>query len=122
MLRTLELIDYFKPRFWGLENPQSGLLKTRPYMEGLPFQDVTYCLLWQPLPEAHQGLGHAALRPAAPVLQGLPLRELPRRVPPHQGAARQPLPAAALRDPPRAVRGDCAVGKRCASTNASKPS
>ena len=34
--RTLELIDYFKPRFWGLENPQSGLLKTRPYMEGLP--------------------------------------------------------------------------------------
>ena len=43
VLRTLELIDYFKPRFWGLENPQSGLLKTRPYMEGLPFQDVTYC-------------------------------------------------------------------------------
>ena len=34
VLRTLELIDYFKPRFWGLENPQSGLLKTRPYMEG----------------------------------------------------------------------------------------
>ena len=113
VLRTLE--HYFKPRFWGLENPQSGLLKTRPYMEGL-------LLLRQPLPEAHQDLGHAALRPAAPVLQGLPLRELPRRVPPHQGAARQPLPAAALRDPPRAVRGDGAVGKRCASTNASKPS
>ena len=48
VLRTLELIDYFKPRFWGLENPQSGLLKTRPYMEGLPFQDVTYCSYGSP--------------------------------------------------------------------------
>ena len=96
---------------------QDAALHGRP---PLPGRDIL--LLRQPLPEAHQGLGHAALRPAAPVLQGLPLRELPRRVPPHQGAARQPLPAAALRDPPRAVRGDCAVGKRCASTNASKRS
>ena len=48
VLRTLELIDYFKPRFWGLENPQTGLLKTRPYMEGLPFQDVTYCSYGSP--------------------------------------------------------------------------
>ena len=48
VLRTLELMDYFKPRFWGLENPQSGLLKTRPYMEGFQFQDVTYCSYGSP--------------------------------------------------------------------------
>ena len=77
-------------------------------------------LLRQPLPQAHQDLGHAALRAEAPVLQGLALRELPRRAPPLKGAARQPHPAAALRDPPRAVRGDCAVGK-CA-LNATKRS
>ena len=70
---------------------QDAALHGRP---PLPGRDLL--LLRQPLPEAHQDLGHAALRPAAPVLQGLPLRELPRGVPPHQGAARQPLPAAAL--------------------------
>ena len=73
MLRTLELIDYFKPRFWALENPQSGLLKTRPYMEGLPFQDVTYCSYGSPYRKRTRVWEHAALRPAAPVLQGLPL-------------------------------------------------
>ena len=116
----LVLIDYapvLGPREPAERAAQDAALHGRP---PLPGRDLL--LLRQPLPEAHQGLGHAALRPAAPVLQGLPLRELPRRAPPHQGAARQPLPAAALRDPPRAVRGDGAVGKRCASTNASKPS
>ena len=59
VLRTLKLINYFKPRFWGPENPQSGLLKTRPYMEGLPFQDVTYCsygrLPFVPRPQCFKG-------------------------------------------------------------------
>ena len=41
--KTLEIIEHFKPRFWGLENPQTGLLKTRPYMKGQPFADVCYC-------------------------------------------------------------------------------
>ena len=41
--RALEIIDYLKPRWWSLENPQTGLLKSRPYMQGLPFQDVCYC-------------------------------------------------------------------------------
>ena len=43
VLRSREIIDYFKPRAWFIENPQTGLLKTRPFMEGVPFADVDYC-------------------------------------------------------------------------------
>lgn len=42
--KTLEIINYFKPRSWYIENPQTGLLKTRPFMQGLPYYDVTYCM------------------------------------------------------------------------------
>jgi hypothetical protein len=41
--RALEIISHFEPRFWFLENPQTGLLKTRPFMLGLPYTDVDYC-------------------------------------------------------------------------------
>ena len=41
--RSLEIIAYFEPRVWFIENPETGLLKTRPFMEGLPFSDVDYC-------------------------------------------------------------------------------
>ena len=40
----------------------------------------------------------------APVLQGLPLRELPRRVPPHQGAARQTASSSSTRSPASCAR------------------
>ena len=41
--RTLQIIQHFKPRFWFIENPQTGLLKTRPFVKNLPFYDVCYC-------------------------------------------------------------------------------
>jgi site-specific DNA-cytosine methylase len=41
--RTLEIINYFQPTKWFLENPQTGLLKTRLFMQGLPYYDVDYC-------------------------------------------------------------------------------
>ena len=41
--RTLEIIRYLQPRFWFMENPQTGLLKTRDVVRDLPFKDVTYC-------------------------------------------------------------------------------
>ena len=41
--RALEIIKHFEPRFWFLENPQTGLLKTRPFMLELPYTDVDYC-------------------------------------------------------------------------------
>ena len=43
VLKTLELIDYFRPRYWFIENPQTGLLKEQEFMKGIPFFDVDYC-------------------------------------------------------------------------------
>ena len=43
VLRALEVIRNLRPQWWALENPQTGLLKTRPFMHGLPFSDVCYC-------------------------------------------------------------------------------
>ena len=43
VLKTLEIIKYFDPPVWYIENPQSGLLKTRPFMENLGFTDLDYC-------------------------------------------------------------------------------
>ena len=41
--KTREIIDYFKPKYWTLENPQSGLLKKQEFMERLPYFDIDYC-------------------------------------------------------------------------------
>ena len=41
--RVLEIIAYFEPDAWWIENPRSGLLKHRPFMKDLPFVDVDYC-------------------------------------------------------------------------------
>ena len=43
VLRSREVINYFNPRAWFIENPQTGLLKDGPFMEGIPFSDVDYC-------------------------------------------------------------------------------
>ena len=40
VLKTLEIIDYFKPKYWFIENPQTGLLKKQDFMNGLPYFDV----------------------------------------------------------------------------------
>jgi hypothetical protein len=41
--RTLEIIRELAPKAWLLENPQTGYLKSRPFMQGYPFRDVAYC-------------------------------------------------------------------------------
>ena len=42
VLKTLEIINYFNPRVFTIENPQSGLLK-KQFMKGLPYFDIDYC-------------------------------------------------------------------------------
>ncbi len=41
--RTLDIIDYFKPRWYIIENPQTGLLKQQVIMSNRPYVDVDYC-------------------------------------------------------------------------------
>jgi hypothetical protein len=43
--KALEILVYFRPRWWTLENPYTGMLKSRPAMQHLkPFmQRVCYC-------------------------------------------------------------------------------
>lgn len=43
VLRTLEIINYFNPKKWFMENPDTGRLKKRPFMQDLPFFVVDYC-------------------------------------------------------------------------------
>ena len=43
VVRTLQIIDYFQQKFWWIENPRNGMLRNRPFMQGIPFIDVDYC-------------------------------------------------------------------------------
>ena len=46
--RALDIIHYFQPRWWIVENPQTGLLKQQPMMQDLPFNDLDYCKYGMP--------------------------------------------------------------------------
>jgi len=43
VLKAIELIKELKPKFWIIENPQTGLLKNQKFMKDLPFVDASYC-------------------------------------------------------------------------------
>ena len=42
--KTLEIINYFNPKTWIIENPSTGLLKKKEFMQGIPFHDLDYCM------------------------------------------------------------------------------
>ena len=44
VLKTLEIINYFNPEVWFIENPASSKMKDRPFMKDLPFYLVDYCM------------------------------------------------------------------------------
>ena len=41
--KTIQIIRYFAPRLWWIENPRGGFLKSRDFMKGARFLDVDYC-------------------------------------------------------------------------------
>jgi hypothetical protein len=41
---ALEIVGYYQPTFWFMENPRRGLLPTRDFMKDIPFIDVDYCM------------------------------------------------------------------------------
>ena len=43
VLKTIEIIEYFGWPYFVIENPQTGLLKSQPFMNGLRFNDIDYC-------------------------------------------------------------------------------
>jgi site-specific DNA-cytosine methylase len=44
VLKTLEIIDYFKPHYWFIENPALSRMKDRPFMKELDNYVVDYCM------------------------------------------------------------------------------
>jgi len=44
VLKSFEIIEYFNPKLWFVENPQTGNLKNREIMKDKPFYDVDYCM------------------------------------------------------------------------------
>jgi len=41
--KTLDIIDYFRPVKWFMENPESGTLKNREVVASLMYRDFDYC-------------------------------------------------------------------------------
>ena len=41
--RTIEIIEYYNPQKWFIENPQTGTLKDQEFMYFIPYYDVDYC-------------------------------------------------------------------------------
>ena len=48
VIRVLEIIKYFDPIFFMIENPQSGLLKNQYFMKDISYNDVDYCKYGMP--------------------------------------------------------------------------
>jgi site-specific DNA-cytosine methylase len=41
--KTIEIINYFNPSVWFIENPQTGLLKQQDFMIDFDYYDIDYC-------------------------------------------------------------------------------
>ena len=41
--KTLEIIKKFKPKRWFIENPRTGALRSRPFMQSYFYVDLDYC-------------------------------------------------------------------------------
>lgn len=48
VLKTIEIIQYFQPKRWIIENPATGLLCKQPFMFMLPSVIADYCMYSRP--------------------------------------------------------------------------
>ena len=48
MQHTLDILEYLTPKFYCIENPQTGKLKEQVFMYGLAYQDIDYCKYGMP--------------------------------------------------------------------------
>ena len=48
VFKTTEVIKFFNPKYWVIENPQTGLLKNLEFMDEFDFKDVDYCIYGMP--------------------------------------------------------------------------
>tara|TARA_R110001599_G_C12052897_1_gene642364 strand:+ start:55 stop:639 length:585 start_codon:yes stop_codon:yes gene_type:complete len=48
VLKTIEIINYFDCKYWFIENPQTGLLKSQSFMKDFKFVDGDYCMYGLP--------------------------------------------------------------------------
>ena len=48
VLKTIEIIRKLEPKFWIIENPQTGLLKVQDFMKHFAFTDCSYCKYGMP--------------------------------------------------------------------------
>ena len=64
--RTLDIIEYFEPGHFIIENPQTGLLKDQLIIAHLGFDDVDYCkygMLYRKRTRLWNNIGNLHLRP-----------------------------------------------------------
>ena len=48
VLKTLEIIEYLKPIYYVIENPQTGYLKSQDFMDNRSYDDLDYCKYGMP--------------------------------------------------------------------------
>jgi len=44
VLKTLEIINYFNPEYWFIENPATSRMKDRPFMKDINNYVIDYCM------------------------------------------------------------------------------
>jgi len=44
VMKSIEIITYFQPLYFFIENPQTGILKEQSFIQPLSFHDVDYCM------------------------------------------------------------------------------
>lgn len=44
VLKAIEIIEYFNPKYWFIENPDNGKLKNMEFMQFLPYHTIDYCM------------------------------------------------------------------------------